>query len=113
MITWSPVSTCGAKIGLCLPRRTRATSVATRPSTRPSASTTCHARLMSLGLGVNVGTRVPSVLGSRLLAGRGCAPGRPTMLWAGRPGRQTAPVVGQALEDRDDGLDRGQVVGIE
>src|SRR4051794_13305035 len=58
MITWSPVSTWGAKIGLCLPRRTRATSVATRPSTRPSASTTCQARVMSAGFGVYVGTRV-------------------------------------------------------
>ena len=28
-ITWSPVSMCGAKIGLCLPRRMRATSVHT------------------------------------------------------------------------------------
>ena len=44
MITWSPVSMCGAKIGLCLPRSRRATSVAMRPSTRPLASTTCQAR---------------------------------------------------------------------
>ena len=45
---------CGAKIGLCLPRRMRATSVHSRPSTRPSASTTCHARWISLAFGVYV-----------------------------------------------------------
>src|SRR5262245_27854380 len=33
----------------------RATSVAIRPSTSPSASTTCHARSISLALGVYVG----------------------------------------------------------
>ena len=57
MITWSPVSMWGAKVGLCLPRRMRATSVARRPSTRPSASTTCHARVISLALGLYVRTR--------------------------------------------------------
>src|SRR5947208_1523157 len=56
-ITWSPTSTCGAQIGLCLPRSSLATSVARRPSTAPSASITCQARSMSLGLGLNVRTR--------------------------------------------------------
>src|ERR1700754_4497909 len=40
--TWSPQSTCGVKLGLCLPRRMLATIVATRPTTRPSASIRCH-----------------------------------------------------------------------
>ena len=43
-ITWSPVSWLGAKIGLCLPRRTRATSLASRPKTAPSASTSYQTR---------------------------------------------------------------------
>src|SRR3954464_15934019 len=60
MMTWSPVSMWRAEIGLCLPRRIRATSVAMRPSTRPSASTTCQARWISDGFGVNVRTRSPS-----------------------------------------------------
>jgi len=34
----------GVKIGLFLPRKTSATLVARRPSTMPSASTTCHLR---------------------------------------------------------------------
>src|SRR5262249_51691083 len=55
-ITWSPASTCGAHVGLCLPRSKVATSLATRPSTAPSASTTCHARSMSPGLGLYVRT---------------------------------------------------------
>src|SRR5579862_3895045 len=50
-MTWSPVSRWGAKIGLCLPRRMRATSVARRPRTSPSASTRCQARWTSFGLG--------------------------------------------------------------
>src|SRR5689334_2250047 len=40
--TWSPQSTCGVKLGLCLPRRMLAMIVATRPTTRPSASIRCH-----------------------------------------------------------------------
>src|SRR5918995_3315369 len=56
MMTWSPVSMCGANTGLCLPRRTRATSVASRPSTMPSASTTCQARWISEAFGLYVGT---------------------------------------------------------
>src|SRR6478735_5485840 len=54
MITWSPVSMWGANVGLCLPRRMRATSVHRRPSTMPSASTTCHSRWISLAFGVYV-----------------------------------------------------------
>src|ERR687887_272191 len=44
----------GAKIGLCLPRRMRATWAARRPRVRPSASTTYQVRLMSCGRGENV-----------------------------------------------------------
>ena len=50
-ITWSPVSTCGAQIGLCLPRSSVAISVARRPRMAPSASITCHCRVMSDGSG--------------------------------------------------------------
>src|ERR687898_3523219 len=55
--TWSPVSRWGANVGLCLPRSTRATSVARRPRTMPSASTTYQARWISEALGLYVGTR--------------------------------------------------------
>src|SRR5262245_66447318 len=57
MMTWSPVSMWGAKVGLCLPRRMRATAVARRPRTRPSASTTYQARWISDAFGEYVGTR--------------------------------------------------------
>src|SRR5512132_567367 len=53
-ITWSPVSTWGAKIGLCLPRRMRATRAASRPRTWPSASTTYQSRVRSRARGENV-----------------------------------------------------------
>src|SRR4051812_40937202 len=42
MTTWSPQSTCGVKLGLCLPRRILATIEARRPTTSPSASIRCH-----------------------------------------------------------------------
>ena len=58
-ITWSPMSGFGANMGLCLPRSTEATSVASRPRTRPSASTILQARVISAGLGVYVRTGVP------------------------------------------------------
>src|SRR5688572_3497965 len=58
-MTWSPVSRWGAKVGLCLPRSRRATSVARRPSTMPSASTTCQARWISLSFGEYVDALVP------------------------------------------------------
>src|SRR6478735_9933870 len=50
MTTWSPQSTCGVKLGLCLPRRMLAMIVATRPTTRPSASIRCHFLSTSAGL---------------------------------------------------------------
>src|SRR4051812_3463593 len=50
MTTWSPQSTCGVKLGLCLPRRMLATIVASRPTTRPSASIRCHFFSTSAGL---------------------------------------------------------------
>src|SRR4051794_26423999 len=71
--TWSPTSTFGAQIGLCLPRSSVATSVATRPSRLPSAPTTSHARSMSDGLG---GKGRTGVLLARSLSGT--ATGRPT-----------------------------------
>src|SRR5204863_1960086 len=48
--TWSPQSTCGVKLGLCLPRRMLAMIVATRPTTSPSASIRCHFLSTSAGL---------------------------------------------------------------
>src|SRR3954468_8638209 len=50
MTTWSPQSTCGVKLGLCLPRRILATIVARRPTTKPSASIKCHFFSTSCGL---------------------------------------------------------------
>src|SRR5688572_20120829 len=69
MITWSPVSRWGAKIGLRLPRRMLATSVARRPSTMPSASTTYQARSISEIFGLYVGTRRPLHLRTGFLRG--------------------------------------------
>src|SRR5690242_13291515 len=51
MTTKSPTSTCGAYWGLCLPRRSCATWLASRPSTTSVASMTCQARAISPGLG--------------------------------------------------------------
>src|SRR5439155_19397464 len=45
--------------GLCLPRSSVATSVASRPSTTSSASITCQARVTSPGLGLYVGKGLP------------------------------------------------------
>ena len=42
--TKSPASRCGVKTGLFLPRKISATCTASRPSTAPSASMTCHLR---------------------------------------------------------------------
>ncbi len=50
-MTLSPTSMCGAKIGLCLPRRIAATSEARRPRTRPLASITYQRRTMCSGFG--------------------------------------------------------------
>src|SRR3954468_14736160 len=67
--TWSPVSAFGVKIGLCLPRSSVATSVARRPSTRPSASMTCHPRVISELVGVYVRTGSPSDVDSKTRTG--------------------------------------------
>src|SRR5689334_5538096 len=48
-MTKSPVSTWGAKIGLCLPRSRFATCTARRPRRTSVASMTCHSRVMSPG----------------------------------------------------------------
>src|SRR4051794_5681257 len=50
MTTWSPQSTCGVKLGLCLPRNMLATIVASRPPTSPSESIRCHFFSPSAGL---------------------------------------------------------------
>ncbi len=50
-MTLSPTSMCGAKIGLCLPRRMAATSEARRPRTWPLASITYQRRTMCSGFG--------------------------------------------------------------
>src|SRR5215470_1329872 len=52
--TWSPTSRCGAKVGLCLPRSTWATRVASRPRTLPSASTRNHLRSIAPSFGITV-----------------------------------------------------------
>src|SRR5918993_5237775 len=62
--TKSPVSTCGANCGLCLPRSRIATWLASRPSTTSDASITCHWRVTSAGLGLYVRTGLPSLLGA-------------------------------------------------
>src|ERR1700722_20576546 len=56
-MTWSPVSTWGAKYGRCLPRRMWATDEARRPRTSPSASTTYQVLWISETFGENVRTR--------------------------------------------------------
>src|SRR4051794_33195065 len=60
MTTKSPTSTCGAYWGLCLPRRSCAVWLASRPSTTSAASMTCQARATSPGLGVYVRTALVS-----------------------------------------------------
>src|SRR3954471_6402646 len=70
--TKSPVSTRGAKVGLCLPRRRTAIWLASRPSTTSVASMTCHWRSTSPGFGVYVRTVVAFV--SSRVVGRASAP---------------------------------------
>src|SRR5687767_4669882 len=53
-MTKSPVSTWGAKIGLCLPRSKVATTVARRPRGMLAASITHHWRSTSTVLGAKV-----------------------------------------------------------
>src|SRR5258708_26527443 len=53
MTTLSPQSTCGVKLGLCLPLRRSATNEARRPSTTPSASTRIHFLAFAAAAGVN------------------------------------------------------------
>src|SRR4051795_238658 len=60
MTTKSPTSTCGAYWGLCLPRRSCAVWLASRPSTTSVASMTCQARATSPGLGEYVRTALVS-----------------------------------------------------
>src|SRR3954452_18140875 len=87
MMTKSPVSTWGAKIGLCLPRSRRATSVESRPSTRPSASMTCQARWMSVDFGENVRTESLSCLGRAGPTGQDT--GGPVAAASARPGARS------------------------
>src|SRR3954465_11117390 len=44
----------GVYVGLCLPRMSWATALASRPSGTPAASTTCQSWLMSSGVAVKV-----------------------------------------------------------
>src|SRR5215831_10458431 len=75
-MTLSPVSMCGVKIGLCLPRMILATSAARRPRTMPSASTMNHCCSMSLGVAENVFIAWPNETKWVLrLTGAGCNPG--------------------------------------
>src|SRR6266542_5355972 len=57
-ITKSPPSTCGANVGLCLPRSRVAIWTASRPSVTSVASITCHSRVTSAGFGLYVRTVV-------------------------------------------------------
>src|SRR5687768_742762 len=52
--TLSPMSTCGVNVGLCFPRRRIATSVASRPTTRFSASIRTHFFSTSAGFAEKV-----------------------------------------------------------
>src|SRR4051812_8693272 len=65
-MTKSPVSTCGVKTGLSLPRRTIAMRLARRPSGLSDASTTHHFRSAIASAG-----RAEKVLNAGLLAGAG------------------------------------------
>src|SRR5690625_1181031 len=56
MMTKSPPSRCGAKVGLCLPRSNAAAWVASRPRTTSVASMTYQARSISPALGLYVRT---------------------------------------------------------
>src|SRR5690625_7287964 len=56
MMTKSPPSRCGAKVGLCLPRSNAAAWVASRPRTTSVASMTYQARSISSALGLYVRT---------------------------------------------------------
>src|SRR5438128_6926060 len=53
-MTPSPVSMCGVNSALCLPRRSEATRVASRPNTIPSASITNQPRFRFSAFGKNV-----------------------------------------------------------
>src|SRR6476659_661410 len=73
MTTWSPQSTCGVKLGLCLPRRMLATIVATRPTTRPSASIRCHFFSTSAGF-ADLVVFISAFMGVNLFLTRKAAP---------------------------------------
>ena len=57
-MTKSPMSMCGAKVGLCLPRSRFAAWTASLPRMTSEASMTCHSRWMSPGFGLYVRTCV-------------------------------------------------------
>src|ERR1019366_5152457 len=97
------VSMCGANVTLCLPRSRRATSVQSRPSTRPSASSTCHDRVSSAAFGEYVRTSLSlSSMGlpnsrARRRGGQAAA-GRVTTIDAHRAKRQAPSFVGHRQE---------------
>src|SRR5699024_6669054 len=88
MMTWSPQSTLGVKVGLFLPRSRTAALAATRPSGLPAASITYHLRsTISAGLA----SVVLIILIPPYLGGRGPGPGfyaprrpKPAGLWTRR-----------------------------
>src|SRR6266508_984092 len=89
-ITKSPVSTWGANVGLCLPRRRVAAWLARRPSTMSDASMTCQCRWISPGFGLYVRTGLTCLLGSFREAGVGSAQGATPAAHA----RQAYPILG-------------------
>src|SRR5881409_548851 len=104
--TKSPVSRCGANVGLCLPRSRVAAWTASRPSTTSLASMTCHVRVISLGLGLYVDTDLPLCFSTARLWCAGAGPGataahrrerpraahRSTRVPAGSAAYETTPV---------------------
>src|SRR6478672_1455775 len=75
MITKSPMSMWGAKVGLCLPRRRLAVWTARRPRTTSVASMTSHSRWMSAGLGLYVRTAMSRSRSLVPILGRGAGGG--------------------------------------
>src|SRR5690242_5747388 len=107
MMTKSPPSTWGAKVGLCLPRRRIAVWLARRPRTTSVASMTCQVRVTSAGFGVKVrkvlclynGSDGAYAVGAR---GAGWSPARAhdTTVLKFRGARQQAQIAGTGAENR-------------
>src|SRR4051812_8783518 len=96
--TKSPQSSCGVKVGLCLPRSTLAMVVAARPSTLSFTSMTTHSRLVVNLLPITVFIARHSRKGWRVLRDHPEAVNtsvvlakRYTLLANGHPGREGHP----------------------